>query len=66
MAKAQNKPAAGGEAAQTELIEVTLAKHHTHGRQGLQPGAKLHVTAEQKTWMQSQGLLVELEEQANG
>jgi hypothetical protein len=67
MANPRNKPAAGSGAEQAPLIEVTLAKHHTHKRQRLQPGAKLQVTAEQKAWMESQGLIGEpQEEQTNG
>lgn len=40
-----------------ELVEVTLAKPHTHGRQRLQAGAKIEVTAQQKAWLEKQGVV---------
>lgn len=34
-----------------QRFEVTLIKPHTHGGEELQPGAKIRVTAEQRTWL---------------
>lgn len=66
MANPKKAAEATGEAGQPKQVEVTLAKHHTHKRQRLQPGAKLTVTEDQAAWMKGQGLLGEPEEQANG
>lgn len=62
-AQKPTKPAAAaGTETETEqpLIKVTLVKPHTHKRQHLQPGATLQVTAEQKAWLESQGIVGEL------
>lgn len=59
MAAPKTPKATNTEADQEKLIEVTLSKPHTHKRQRLQPGAKLHVTAAQKEWMESQNLIGE-------
>ncbi|MEW6460376.1 MAG: hypothetical protein AB1459_04540 [Pseudomonadota bacterium] len=40
-----------------DLVEVTLTKPHTHGRQRLQAGAKIEVTAAQKSWLEKQGVI---------
>lgn len=51
----------------TDLVEVTLAKPHTHGRQRLKAGAKLNVTPAQKAWLESQGVVgPQQEEVTNG
>lgn len=51
------KTAAKAETAKQELVEVTLARPHTHGRQRLQAGAKIEVTAQQKAWLEKQGVV---------
>lgn len=45
------------EIGQVEKVEVTLAKPHTHGRQRLKAGDKIKVTAEQKAWLEKQGVV---------
>lgn len=52
---------------QVEKVEVTLAKPHTHGRQRLKAGDKIKVTAEQKAWLEKQGVVGgQQEEVSNG
>lgn len=38
-------------------FEVHLIKPHTHERVDLQPGATIKITAEQRTWLQSLGVI---------
>lgn len=38
-------------------FEVELIKPHTHARKDLLPGAKIKVTAEQRTWLKDQGVI---------
>lgn len=55
------------ESGQVEKVEVTLAKAHTHGRQRLKAGDKIKVTAEQKAWLEKQGVVGgQQEEVTNG
>lgn len=51
------KKATKAETAKSDLVEVTLAKPHTHGRQRLQAGAKINVTTAQKAWLEQQGVV---------
>lgn len=44
-------------APQLELVEVTLAKAHTHKRQALKAGDKIMVTADQKAWLEKHGIV---------
>ena len=37
--------------------EVELVKPHTHAREDLLPGAKIKVTAEQRTWLKGLGVI---------
>lgn len=43
--------------ATTELLEVTLAKPHTHDGRAHQPGEKINVTADQKAWLEKLGVV---------
>ncbi|WP_311968915.1 hypothetical protein [Pseudomonas baltica] len=38
-------------------FEVKLLKPHTHERVDLQPGATIKVTAEQRAWLKSLGVI---------
>lgn len=38
-------------------FEVELLKPHTHERQDLKAGAKIKVTAEQRTWLKGLGVI---------
>ncbi|MBZ9665743.1 hypothetical protein H3221_013380 [Pseudomonas sp. LMG 31766] len=61
------KKATKAETNKPDLVEVTLAKPHTHGRQRLQAGAKIEVTAQQKAWLEKQGVVGgQQEEVSNG
>lgn len=51
------KKATKAETAKPDLVEVTLTKPHTHGRQRLPAGAKIEVTAQQKAWLEKQGVV---------
>ncbi len=52
---------------QVEKVEVTLAKSHIHGRQRCKAGDKIKVTAEQKAWLEKQGVVGgQQEEVTNG
>ncbi len=44
-------------AQQPELVEVILAKAHTHKGQPLQAGHKIKVTADQKAWLEKHGVV---------
>lgn len=44
-------------AKQAELVEVTLAKPHTHNGRAHQPGDKIEVTADQKAWLEKLGVV---------
>jgi hypothetical protein len=50
---------AAGEPAERSVprFEVELLKHHTHAGQDLLPGAKIKITAEQRTWLKSLGVI---------
>jgi hypothetical protein len=52
-------PAAAIETAEraASRFEVELIKPHTHAREDLLPGAKIKVTAEQRTWLKSLGVI---------
>ncbi|WP_375738072.1 hypothetical protein [Pseudomonas boanensis] len=53
-------------AQQPELVEVVLEKTHTHMGQSLKAGAKISVTAAQKTWLESRGVVgIQQEETSN-
>jgi len=57
------KPAESAGAATTTAerasprFEVELLKPHTHARKDYQPGDKIKVTAEQRTWLKSLGVI---------
>lgn len=38
-------------------LEVELLKPHTHAGQDLLPGAKIKITAAQRTWLKSLGVI---------
>lgn len=44
-------------AKQAELVEVALAKPHTHNGRAHQPGDKIKVTADQKAWLEKLGVV---------
>lgn len=44
-------------APQSELIEVTLDKPHTHKRKPYKAGDKIKVTDAQKVWLSQHGLI---------
>lgn len=48
-----SKPKTEAAEAAPELIEVTLAKPHTHRGKGYAKGEKIKVTAQQKAWLQT-------------
>lgn len=52
---------ASGQAVEPERaaphFEVTLLKPHTHERVDLEAGATIKVTAEQRTWLKSLGVI---------
>jgi hypothetical protein len=52
-------PAAAGEPVERSVprFEVELLKPHTHAGQDLLPGAKIKITAEQRTWLKSLGVV---------
>lgn len=50
---------------QVEKVEVTLAKPHIHGRQRCKAGDKIKVTAEQKAWLEKQGVVGGQQEEVN-
>lgn len=61
------KKATKAETTKPDLVEVTLTKPHTHGRQRLQAGAKIEVTPAQKSWLEKQGVVGgQQEEVSNG
>ncbi|MVW75392.1 DUF7210 family protein [Pseudomonas xionganensis] len=47
-------------------ISVVLQKPHKHAGADCQPGQTITVTAEQKAWLQAQGVIGKQEEQSNG
>ncbi len=54
-------------AQQPELIEVVLAKAHTHKGQPLKAGDKIKVTADQKAWLEKHGVIsTQQEDVSNG
>jgi hypothetical protein len=62
MPKVEGAPlSADSPGAQTErampTYEVELIKPHTHARKDLLPGAKIKVTAEQRTWLKGLGVI---------
>ena len=62
MPKVEDAPLSADSAgAQTEraapTYEVELVKPHTHARKDLLPGAKIKVTAEQRTWLKGLGVI---------
>lgn len=61
------KKATKAETTKPDLVEVTLAKSHIHGRQRCKAGDKIKVTAEQKAWLEKQGVVGgQQEEVTNG
>lgn len=40
-----------------ELVEVALAKPHTHNGRAHQAGEKIKVTADQKAWLEKLGVV---------
>ncbi|MNF90321.1 hypothetical protein D3C84_728810 [compost metagenome] len=58
-----NDPAAQ----QSGLVEVLLAKPHTHKGQQKKAGETITVTAERKAWLEAQGVVgTQQEESSNG
>ncbi|MCY1308118.1 hypothetical protein D9M69_508530 [compost metagenome] len=54
-------------AQQPELVEVRLAKPHTHKGQQKKAGETITVTAERKAWLEAQGVVdTQQEENSNG
>ncbi|MNZ06981.1 hypothetical protein D3C78_237460 [compost metagenome] len=59
-------PTAKPSAAQApELIEVTLAKPHTHNGRAHQAGEKIKVTADQEAWLERRGVVGGKQEEVN-
>lgn len=50
-------PTKNSASTQPELIEVVLARAHTHKREALEAGAKIKVTAGQKAWLEKNGIV---------
>lgn len=48
-----------------ELVEVTLAKPHTHNGRAHQAGEKIKVTADQKAWLEKLGVVGDKQEEVN-
>lgn len=55
------------ESGQVDLVEVTLAKPHTHKGQALKAGDPIKVTADQKAWLEKHGVIsTQQEDVSNG
>jgi len=52
--------------AQAGALSVVLQKPHEHAGAIRQPGETITVTAEQKAWLQAQGVIGKQEEHNNG
>lgn len=61
MAKSENSAAP-----QPELVEVVLAKDHTHKRRLCKAGEKINVTPAQRDWLVSKGVVSAAGEVTNG